>query len=260
MIRRLINLLDRVSRKSIRIQRLKRLYGTPAASLTEGQIGLLELVELASEDPGLLYVYDIGAHIGTFSLLAKSVLPRAEVHAFEPLPTHWAEFESQTASSKNVKLHKVALGSTTWSIPMQLVDRSDASSLLELNDIASQEYGICQTGVVDVNVVTLEQYAEDYCLPAPHLVKLDVQGYELEILKGFGRFLNQCNWIICEISFEEYYKKQALYHDIASFLQDHGFQSYAFGFGTPVCAPLTQIDVLFRRSVGRVSRPGEAGT
>lgn len=80
-------LCERLATASLRKRRLAALRNTPAAGLALGHIDTLELVQLA-RDAGVSVAYDIGANVGTWSLLAKALMPGAVVHAFEPLPEH----------------------------------------------------------------------------------------------------------------------------------------------------------------------------
>lgn len=85
-------------------------------------------------------------------------------------------------------------------------------------------------------------------LPQPDVVKLDIQGFELEALKGFDHWLGSVKFIICEVSFKEYYVEQPLFSDILVYLSSFKFQPFAFGYNTPVGRELNQIDVLFKRT------------
>jgi len=63
-----------------RRRRFKKLRGTPAARLSLGHIDSLELLELLAPSPPAV-VYDIGANVGTWTVLAKSLFPAARVEA-----------------------------------------------------------------------------------------------------------------------------------------------------------------------------------
>ena len=55
-------------------------------------------------------------------------------------------------------------------------------------------------------------------LEKPLLTKLDIQGYELEALKGFGNLLQDNDYILVEVSFQEIYKNQPFANEIINFL------------------------------------------
>jgi hypothetical protein len=85
-------------------------------------------------------------------------------------------------------------------------------------------------------------------LPPPDLIKLDVQGYELEVLRGGEACLRHARAVLCEVSFKVFYSGQPLFHEIVAFLAARGFTLSALGAGTALGAPLGQADALFLRS------------
>ena len=92
----------------------------------------------------------------------------------------------------------------------------------------------------------MEDLIRENILPMPDVIKLDIQGFELEALKGMGALLRHVKYILCEVSFKKLYHNQALFLDIANYLESFNLYIAAFGNNTPVGAELTQIDVLFK--------------
>ena len=92
-------LCERLALASLRHRRLAKLRNTPARSLSLGHIESLELLELI-EDADAKVIYDVGANVGTWTLLAKSIFPASRVEAFEPLPSHHGGFESAGRPSR----------------------------------------------------------------------------------------------------------------------------------------------------------------
>src|ERR1700686_1690941 len=103
-------LCERLAIESVRRRRLATLEGTQAAKLSLGHIDTLELVQLASA-AGIRVIYDIGANVGTWSLLAKALVPEVRIEAFEALPKHQTEFLRNFTGCADVTLHSIALGS-----------------------------------------------------------------------------------------------------------------------------------------------------
>ncbi len=240
-------LCERLAIASVRRRRLSRLKGTPAAHLTLGHIDCLELLTLAHE-AGVGVVYDVGANVGTFTLLTKSVIPDAEIHAFEPFPEHQEGFRRSSAGLSGVHLHPVALGSENTEAILHVTDFSDASSLLPSNEANSTEGALREVSRAAVKVVRLDDFCEANNLPLPDLIKLDIQGYELEALRGASACLRTAKAVISEVSFIEYYERQCLFHEIVAILAGHGFFLRAFGVNTPTGMPVDQTDALFMRT------------
>jgi FkbM family methyltransferase len=192
-------------------------------------------------------IYDIGANVGTWTLLAKAILPQANIHAFEPLQIHHEAFEKAMQNISDISLHKVALGSRAGTGNMQVINFSDASSFLKMTEATEKNFGITKEREEKVSIVTLDEYVSTAKIPLPALIKLDIQGYELEAMRGGKKCLRHANHIICEVSFLELYKGQAFFHDIVEFLHQCGFHLQALGVNTPLGQSLSQADVLFSR-------------
>jgi hypothetical protein len=101
-------LLPRIGKWAETRRRLLRLRGTIAAPLHDGHIDSLELLDLLGPfDPRV--IFDIGANIGTWTLLAKALYPNSEIHAFEPLDQHTTRFRASVGGIPGITLHEVAL-------------------------------------------------------------------------------------------------------------------------------------------------------
>jgi FkbM family methyltransferase len=239
-------LCERLAIESVRRRRLAALKGTQAARLALGHIDTLELVELARQ-AGIRVIYDIGANVGTWSLLAKSLIPSARIHAFEPLPKHQTEFLHNFTGSEDVILHGIAVGSDNAIETLHVTDFSDASSLLQPSEASRSQFGVHEVTQLPLEVFRLDDYRLDKQIPRPDLIKLDIQGYELEALKGGPECLTSAKAIIAEVSFIEYYEGQCLFHDLVAYLAQFGLVMRAFGINTPTGRPVGQTDVLFMR-------------
>jgi hypothetical protein len=93
-----------------------------------------------------------------------------------------------------------------------------------------ERYKPGQTGcdhVELVQVTTLDDWWEANGRPPVDIVKLDVQGFELEALKGARRLLAAGSLaILAEVSFAPLYEGSCLYHEVATFLEAAGFTLY----------------------------------
>jgi FkbM family methyltransferase len=245
-------LIRRIALGISRKERLKKLNGTAGAKLQQGHIDSLELVELIKQDASIganPVIFDIGSNIGTWTLLVKSMLPAAEIHAFEPLETHNAVFRQSCAGLQNVYLHNYCAGNSNVSGTINISSYSDSSSLLEATLLEFEHFLISKQGEEQVEIKRLGDMVRSGTLPLPVIIKLDIQGYELEALMGMDELLEAAKYIICEVSFKEYYHGQPQFLDIAGYLIKFNFRIFAFGYNTPVGQELNQIDILFKRSV-----------
>jgi len=115
-------LLERIGEICAQKRRLRKLQKTPARSLNRYHIDSLELLELL-KSPKPIVVFDVGANVGTWTVLAKSIHPTCEVHAFEPIEQHHPAFINETKGFDHVFLHPIGLGSSVTRKTMKIVSR-----------------------------------------------------------------------------------------------------------------------------------------
>lgn len=243
-------LCARIAEEFRKRRRLRRLRGTCAAWLTFDHIDTMELIDLAAGD-GARVFYDIGANVGSWAVMARALVPECTIIGFEPMEEHLPKFREHTNGLERVTLLPLALGSEETSMEFHPASFSDASSFLPLKDEGKKAWQIENIASRIMQITTLDSAITAHALPAPDLLKLDVQGFELEVLKGATHALEKCRWVLCEVSFSELYAGQCLFSDVAAFLAKLGFEVHAFGERTPVGRPLIQADVLFLRDLNR---------
>jgi FkbM family methyltransferase len=192
-------------------------------------------------------VLDVGANKGQFSLAVHSLYPDAVIHAFEPLPAAAETFERVFHDEPLVHLHRVAIGAQRSRVPFYVTDREDSSSLLRPGAGQEAAFGVVQASEIEVDVVPLGEEVDLAALPGPVLMKIDVQGAELDVLRGIAS-LDAIDFIYVEVSFVELYENQALFNDVREHLEDRGFTLHRiFHQETTKRFGPTQADCLFVR-------------
>ena len=78
-------------------------------------------------------------------------------------------------------------------------------------------------------MTTLDQVAKEFVSSKTTLLKLDLQGYELEALKGAAEVLKQTEMVIMEVSFLSFNQGAALFHEAVKFMENRGFLVYDVG-------------------------------
>lgn len=239
-------LLERVSARLNRRHRMRRLRGTCAHWLNEYQAESIELIEFAGKQ-GARVFYDIGANVGSWTVLCRALVPHSSIVAFEPLPGHCENFLVNTRKLRDVKLMPVALGSREETRPFYPASFSDAGSFLPLGAEGSRAWNIRNEAPTPLRLTTLDLQIAAENLPRPDFIKLDVQGFELEVLRGSLGALRQASWILSEVSRVPFYEGQVLFSELAGFLGTHGFEVFAWSQAVRPGPMPEQIDVLFHR-------------
>ena len=195
-------------------------------------------------------VVDIGANRGQFALAARHNCPNANIISFEPLPGPAAVFRRVFANDSAVVLNQTAIGSEEDQCSMHVSARDDSSSLLPISSLQEEIFpGTGEVEKVDVRVAPLNAFVSEDEIVGPAMLKLDVQGFELEALRGCESLLSRFDWVYCECSFVELYSGQKLAADVIDWLSGKGFQIK--GIHNPVFdreGRAVQADFLFRRN------------
>lgn len=168
-------------------------------------------------------VVDIGANRGQFALAARA-LSGANVISFEPLSDVAAIFKKVFSDDLQVKLYVTAIGEKSENKLIHLSARDDSSSLLEIGDAQSSYFpGTQEIGTTEVRVGTLDEFITQHDIVRPAMLKLDVQGFELQALIGCRSLIGSFDYVYCECSFVELYKDQKLAGEVINYLGCLGF-------------------------------------
>ena len=200
---------------------------------------------------GFDFVVDVGANRGQFSLVCRRINPAAGIVGFEPLPEPARIYRALFAGDSGVRLCEAALGAERGSMAMHISARDDSSSLLPFAPAQTENYpGSGEVGTLEVRVTTLGDELRPQDMGMRSLLKIDVQGYELEVLKSAAAFLSRFQWIYVECSYVSLYQGQPLADEVISFVEANGFRlaercnvSYVQGTNNAL-----QADLLFVRS------------
>ena len=188
---------------------------------------------------------DVGANKGQFSIVARQLFPQLQIHAFEPLESERKLYSSVV--SEPVAMYPTALSDTTGNAKFFITSRLDSSSLLRPGRGQQAAYGVTSSAETTIAVARLDEFFQPWNLTRPILLKIDVQGAELRVLRGAVGILDLIDAIYCEVSFVELYTEQPRPEEIVAFLAGAGFTLRgAFNLSnTRKCGP-TQSDFLFK--------------
>lgn len=194
-------------------------------------------------------VLDVGANVGQFAVASANLLPNARVHSFEPEPKSVARLRKNVSGLENVTVYPFALGDCEGEAALHVYSESQMSSILPLagRDAYPDAQELYEA---KVKVSTLDLVFADVELQPPVLLKLDVQGYEAQTIRGGAKTLECIDYIVLEAGFKPRYEGESLFMDIVRMMEEYGFR-----FESPVnCAApsngeILEMDALFVRDV-----------
>lgn len=150
----------------------------------EADQGVLRLIKKHLSPDGVFI--DIGANIGSFTLVAAKIARRGKIHAFEPSAHHFSRLSENIALNgfDNVTLNMKGLNDRARTATLFLprtqgrMNNSGAASLYSTdmdNDLQVTE---------EIELILLDDYVSSHCIDRVDLVKIDIEGAEFNALKG----------------------------------------------------------------------------
>ena len=189
-------------------------------------------------------IVDGGANVGDFTRAASAIFPAARVAMIEPRPACQPALAALAADPRYT-LHAVALGQAPGSLKLAI----DPGSISTGAHIASEHDGQSTDNLVTIPVETLDAVLGEGLTPADRtLLKLDLQGWEMEAFLGAEASLPAIEVILTEVSFyRQAYEPQI--EDLIAHLYARGFALY--GIAAITCRPrynrAKQGDLMFVR-------------
>jgi FkbM family methyltransferase len=173
-------------------------------------------------------ILDVGANVGQFALAAAVHFPESRIYSFEPLPDVFSELQENTRGKKNIKSFNCALGNHNGQISFYRNEYTRLSSSLKINKENNHlRYDQNLTSLTKVDVCKLDDFKILIDIQPPVLLKMDVQGMELDILNGSTNILSDIDFILCEVALVKLYDDQPLFDDIHCFMSSTGYELVA---------------------------------
>jgi FkbM family methyltransferase len=194
-------------------------------------------------------IFDVGASDGGWSFYVSEVFPEATFHLFEPLIDHKQFYRDNTAriltQRPQFSLHKFALGEMDGEDRMFSDESGYSASLLPMSP---DEYF---PETIKVSLKRLDSFVMSQQVEPPALLKMDVQGAELAILKGAGELLDKIEVIQAECWLvRSYGATTPLLHEVKSYLDERGFALFEVrNFFFSEIHELYALDAFFARKV-----------
>jgi FkbM family methyltransferase len=166
-------------------------------------------------------VVHIGAHYGEeIQEYVDNGIQKITV--FEPLSKNFEVLAKRLQNvNADIQGYQVALGSQKGTATMYLSsNEAQSSSILKPKEHLEHHPDVSFDGTEEVEVSVLD----DYDLGDANFINMDVQGYELEVLRGGKETLNNVDYVYCEVNRGEMYENNAMIDDIDEYLGEYGFE------------------------------------
>jgi FkbM family methyltransferase len=180
-----------------------------------------DLGQMGMGEPSV--VFDVGAHLGQTTLHFRKSFPTASIHSFEPVDENFKKLKLNTKGKKRIKINQFALGSAQDTVMMQ-TGQSDQTHQVCRNSEKSPD----KDEIPPVRMETIDHYMKHEGIAAIDLLKIDVEGYELEVLEGAKNALERrkINAILAECDFEEDDTQHTYFNDLWNYLRSRNFSFF----------------------------------
>lgn len=169
-------------------------------------------------------LFDIGSNKGQFALVTRNLKPDIHLYCFEPQLVAFKTLNRIFANQHGFISFNKGLGSVECRRKILTAKSDDSSSYLQPSEkqiLLSQSSSITSTQETEITV--LDRFTHFIDPKDSVFIKIDVQGFEYEVLVGGHNFLNHVQYVYCECSFIELYLGQKLFSDIHFLLSQYGF-------------------------------------
>jgi FkbM family methyltransferase len=171
-------------------------------------------------------VIDVGAAVGEFTKAARFVFPNPTIYAFEPIPELFSILKRNVQDKSNVLIFNFAIASENKISSFYLNEFAFSSSLLAMTKLHKEIFpDTMNDSIITVECKRLDSIKE-ITIIKPVFMKIDVQGAEIEVIKGGEHLLRDVDVVQLEVCFEPLYKDQAQYADLVSYMSRLGFRSF----------------------------------
>jgi len=162
-------------------------------------------------------VLDIGAYEGNWAESFLTIFPEAKILMLEGQEGKRNLLQQKTAANKHLYFQIALLGSAEYEVEFNIYET--ASSVLKENNETGAKTEIRTLTTLDKSIINTPFTKADF-------IKIDTQGYELEILKGAEKTMQQAEFILLEVSLIDIYKNCPMVAEVMAFMQSKGFVLY----------------------------------
>jgi len=175
-------------------------------------------------------IFDVGAFDGRSIIEYRKIFSNCIVYSFEPTPSSFRKLKRKFGEDLGVHLFNLALASNAGQQVFFVNDSDLTNSLLAPSQDGISLYPqMKERERISVPTATIDLICERENVQCIDVLKIDVQGGEMEVLLGAKKALEKglIKLIFLEVEFREVYHNQPLFHDISKFLLVYGYSLFA---------------------------------
>lgn len=182
-------------------------------SLPPGVNWILDARKTGLDKEGI--IFDIGANVGQTAVELARSLPNAKIFSFEPFKSTFQELQRNTLHLSKVKCYPIAMGANPETMKVYPRHNSLFNSLKK-DPSSPDQHGDGET----ITVETISRFCRDNKVDFIDLLKIDTEGFELEVLKGAAPMLEEgkVKFVYAEVCFSSLNEQNSNFFKVYDFL------------------------------------------
>lgn len=185
---------------------------------SNGEERLIRSLARLSQGSESEVIFDVGANVGRWSTMVRSYFPKAKIYAFEMVEE---TYRSLVKNTEGKNIHCFQKGLSDQSETKKIFSFQQGHELSTVYAFAQNE----QARRVEVQMTTGDEFMETHSISRIHLLKIDTEGHDLHVLKGFSKALRAQKIDVIQF---EYGKinivSKSLLYDFYQFLDGLGYE------------------------------------
>lgn len=176
--------------------------------------------------PPLEVLFDVGANVGQTRRYFRFHAPHAKIYSFEPVQATFARLQKSAGADANCVLEQMALGDEQGEKTIRLFD-ADMTVLNSLREDSMNHATNAREEIIRID--TLDHYCAVHDITRIDLLKIDTEGFEINVLKGAEQMMQQGKiaFIYCETGFQSSNQRNTYFPVLTEFLAAREY--YFFG-------------------------------
>lgn len=181
--------------------------------------GHSDCADIARSGVPIRVILDVGANVGAVAREYLRQFPEARVHCFEPVPATFEQLRANLGGSSRATLHREAVGTAVGTTKMFIGSNSLTNSLVKSDNHSNE---------IEVPVTTLDAFCAQHGIQAIDLLKVDAEGFDMEVLRGGTKLLSsgRVTFILVEVTPNRSVAQHVWLGEVQGFLEPLGFQFY----------------------------------
>ena len=187
-----------------------------------------QLVKLLRAMP-LKVVVDVGANAGQSIDFFRGIGFGGRIVSYEPTPNLFAALEDRFRIDDRWSGHQIALGAATQTMALNVYRADVFNSFLTPSEFGKDRFATLDNGIVtaiEVPVRRLDEVWDDHVASSGALLKVDTQGFDLEVLRGAAGRLDRIDVVMTELAVNAIYEGAPTPSEVFSFMENAGFELF----------------------------------